>query len=386
MYKHLPVEGGWIRVTCIFTARKCALDYLCRLNMFEQLRVDLVTYYQHATERHDVSFQDPSIFQHTPDQPSLHLPSFNKLKGYHSGPLTVLHQVREKFNMDLEGVLESCIPFTFASSYWNPYKVLKSWLDAGCLPNRTGTNNLTVEILHSMNQEYGGINKGASNTLRCSVFFNFSVTLLQIIEFCKNTRDVTLQLNQDETPRSFITASRLYQRVGLIGDLSAQHLIALLSGLGILRHGTYFLSEATVCTDTATFKKLKRHYHLPVASINQAYKYIASILGITTATVEQMVCEFLRDCNPSIGFSEASYAERINQRIQGILPLRPDVRFPNQWLFDVVNGKLQYEIFGGLQPVLVDHHVPQERLQDPYVLSRIQNVSMEIKVNKTSTF
>ena len=168
-------------MTCIFTAQKCALDYLCRLNMFEQLRVDLVTYYQHATEQHQVSFQEPSLFKHNLDRPLLHLPSFNKLKGYHSGPLTVLYQVREKFNMDLEAVLESCIPFTFALSYCNPYKVLKLWLDAGCLPNRTQTNNLTIKILYSMNDEYGGINKGASNTLRCCVFFNFSVTLQQIV-------------------------------------------------------------------------------------------------------------------------------------------------------------------------------------------------------------
>ena len=99
-----------------------------------------------------------------------------------------------------------------------------------------------------------------------------------------------------------------------------------------------------------------------------------------------MVCEYLRDCDPSIGFSEASYSERTNQRITGILPLRPDVRFPNQWLFDVVDGKLQYEISGFLQPVLVNHHVPGARLQDSYVMSRIQNISMEIKASKSSTF
>ena len=101
----------------------------------------------------------------------------------------------EKIKTDLEELLETCIPFTFASSYCNPYKVLKLWLNAGCLPNWTGTNKLTIVILYSINEEYGGINKGASKTLCCSVFFNFSVALQQIIEFCKNTQDVTLQLN-----------------------------------------------------------------------------------------------------------------------------------------------------------------------------------------------
>ena len=384
MYKHLPVQGGWLRVTCIFTARKCSLDYMRRLNSYEQLRMDLVAYYNHAKERNVVTAEDLPLFPHQSNEPGLHLPSFNKLKGFHSCALTILHAAKKFFKLDLESLLEMTIPFALASSYLNPYKIVASWLASGNLPTKTGTGNLAVELLSSMTEQFGGINKNTGKTLRCIVFFNYSVTLKQIISLCKNTREVTMLINCDENPRSFSKVNQLYKAAGLLGDLSTQHLIALLSGLGVLRHGVFYLTEAIVCENTVTFKKLQEFYNLPIASINQAYKTIAQILGISTACVEQLVCEFFRDCDPAIGFSAHLYAERVQERIQGILHLRPDLRFSGQWYFDVRSNQICYEAPEEGKTTIVNYDPPVSRLIDPYVFARIPNLSMEVKVSKTS--
>ena len=216
------------------------------------------------------------------------------------------------------------------------------------------------------------------------IFFNYSVTLKQIISLCKNTQEVTMLINCNETPHPFSKVNQLYKAAGLLGDLSTQHLIALLLGLGVLRHGVFYPTEVIVCEKTVTHKKLQEFYNLPVASINQAYKTIACILGISTACVEQLVCEFFRDCDPSIGFTAHLYSERIRERIQGILPLRPDIRFCGQWYFDVQNNKICYEVPDEGISAIVNYDPPSPRLIDPYVFSRIPNLSMEVKASKTS--
>ena len=354
--------------------------------MYDQLRHDIVGYYQHAVERHRVSFQDQPISPHAAKEPGLYLPSFNKLKGFHSAPLTMLHKVKNWFNLDLEALLEATVPFSFASSYKNPYKILCLWLDCGAIPNKTGTNNLAVEILTAMTSEFGGINTNCGSAMRCIAFFNFSVTFHQIVNFCKNVRDVTLILNQDKSPRQYKEIAGLYKQVGLIGDLSAQHLISLLAGLGLLRHGINYVTQATVCKGTKTFAKLKEFYTLPDASIDQAYIHIAKTLNINTALLEQIICEFFRDCDPTLGFCPHVYTEKVLQRIQSPFLLRPDLRFHGQWLFDVEDGKIVYEERGKNSKTVVLFRVPCSRLIDPYVLSQISNLSMEIKTSKMSSF
>ena len=168
--------------------------------------------------------------------------------------------------------------------------------------------------------------------------------------------------------------------------MSAQHLISLLAGLGLLRHGINYITQATVCKGTKTFAKLKEFYTLPNASIDQAYIHIAKTLNINTALLEQIICEFFRDCDPTLGFCPHIYAEKVLQRIQSPFLLCPDLRFHGQWLFDVEDGKIVYEERGKNSKTVVLFRVPCSRLIDPYVLSQISNLSMEIKTSKMSSF
>ena len=140
------------------------------LNSYKQLSIDLVAYYNHAKEWNAVTANDLPLFPHKSNEPGLYLPMFNKLKGFYSCALTILHAAKKFFKLELESLLEMTISFALASLYLNPYKIVAGWCASRNLPSKTTTGNLAVELLSFMNKQFGGINKDTEKTLHYTVF------------------------------------------------------------------------------------------------------------------------------------------------------------------------------------------------------------------------
>jgi len=399
LYHHefIPEYNSWSRITSICTVRKCCLDSKLRLFNADSLFAHMVQYGRHGLSngRGPKTLDDLPTHNDEPTKPHLPIASFDKLGGFHSSAATAVQRMMSKFHKqrpDLEFVLELLLPFTLASTYVNTYAFYHKCYQSGQLPNKTNTGNFALETIAYLVEEHGGINRGKGQ--RMTTWCNFSLYLRTVMRCLSAMRQAVEDANQCTKPMPYSQLAKSFKAGGTFGDLGAQHGIAVLACVGILKHGPTYLSQAEVCDGTETYKRLHKHYNLRPTSINLTYKRVAEELRINTGMTENIGCEMPKDIDLPQGFNIHTYNHKVTQRLLNKpgSPLRPDCLFPNQFLYKLINMdlfRLWRETKPSGQSVDLQEKVlfiPRQRSRsDPWIYPPSRHTE-EIKVSRKSKF
>ena len=332
--KHPTKLNTWVRVVFLGYSRKSVSDYYKRMNKRALFKEHLQKYFALVgSSRATFNLTNSFPWQNS-SAPILHfrLPFIDKC-GFYSIFVSPLHDLIEskrgtKNKLSLEDILELALPIVWLRSGANYYLILKKWEKDG-IPN----GNLTFELASELISIGGNISSGPGP--RMQPFFNKPVDKSKVLQSLNALLSVVKSIQSTSfTPDFLIDITRdLKKKVIGCGHMGAQHIISVLTLLGVIKDARY-VRETTILKKTNTESKIKHFYGLNYESINVLYKEIADeTFGGCTRKVENLGCEFLRDIKePFQHWDIITYNNSIADRCKGSVRY-PDLFYSTQALF-----------------------------------------------------
>ena len=141
------------------------------------------------------------------------------------------------------------------------------------------------------------------------------------------------------------------QQIQRVGDLSAQHMLSIRS-LGDIIHPTFYVTKALLCPRNRTKSTFYSVYNINENTMKKMYTEIAnSYVDGSTAMVENMGCEFLRDMQKKKKISETIIKEGYirNIRDHGKNIVRFSDTFVEEQVIYKVEGKKRMKYHWNVQ-------------------------------------
>ena len=338
-----PETSQWLRVVFIGYSRKSIGDYFRRLNKRKQLKEHLDRYIsilkKHGN-RMQFSIQNSFAFEATDEHVlSMKLPFVDKC-GFYSIFVSCLYdlirtQKHTKRPLTLDDVLELSLPIAWLTTGANYYLVLKHW-EKTELPE----GHLTEQVVKSLLELGDSLSSGKGP--RTQPFMNKPIPLNCVNRGLVFLKKMITLANKDPpaNPLDKIILD-IKKHVYGVGYMGAQHLLGVLTLLGVLKDVKY-IRHAVVLKGTLTEKKLKKYYNQNYRCATVLYNQIGteSFHGQSRMS-ENIGCEFLRDIqNPFSDWNEYTYTESVKQRCNGKSIRHPDVFYSSQSIFYESKGKI----------------------------------------------
>ena len=127
-------------------------------------------------------------------------------------------------------------------------------------------------------------------------FCNDNLYLSEVYDAHHHIKNAIKFASRDENKRYehdtlFILLKEI-QQIQRVGDLSAQHMLSILS-LGDIIHPTFYVTKALLCPRNRTKSKFHSVYNINENTMNILYTEIANqYFDGSTAMVKNMGCEF----------------------------------------------------------------------------------------------
>ena len=215
------------------------------------------------------------------------LPFMDKYGFYSIFTSTIYDIIRNCKNIVLEDIVEMVLPIGWlvTGSYY--YRILSQWFQQG-LPK----GNLTVILLETLVEKYGGISKGEG--MRVQPFCNSPIPLSKIYQGQQLLFNFIIYANNSSNC-DIKKAMEMLEKIHYVCGLGAQHIMCVLTLLRVVYNTSYVRSTILLETN-ATAKRIQNEYSLNPKLTNDLYEELAreSYNG-SSRLVENMVCEFFRD-------------------------------------------------------------------------------------------
>lgn len=334
--RHPRNNAKGIRVILLGYSRKSIPDYYKRLNKRNLFKEHLFSYMRFMGERLNLTLSNaiPHNMKKDNNNQFLHTLPFADKCAFYSIFASCIYDIMEKFRSDitLETIVELVLPIGWITTGSNYFIVLKRMQKNG-LPNK----NLTIEIISELVQLGGSISSGPGPRLQ--PFCNFPMKKRSIFMSQQKLFDVINKANNEKT-YSVQDAMTSLTSIRYVGQMGAQHILGVLCLLKII-HDPMFIRKTILLKNTATEKRIKKHYALNAKLANILYEEIANErFHGCIRIVENVVCEFFRDIkDPMITFNENTYKNSIAKRMSGTIRY-PDTFHTSQALFIETNNKI----------------------------------------------
>ena len=251
------------------------------------------------------------------------IPFMDKCGFYSIFTSAIYDIIRSCKNIVLEDIVELVLPIGWLCTGSNYYRILSQWCKDG-LPK----GNLTVILLETLVENYGGISKGEG--MRLQPFCNSPIPLSKIYQGQQLLLNFIIHANKSSNCE-IKKAMEMLEEIHFVRGLGAQHIMCVLTLLRVVYNTSYVRSTILLETNS-TAKKIQKEYSLNPKLTNELYYEVAQELcNGSSRLVENMVCEFFRDIKDptETDWNLDSYDASIKKR----KVKRPDTFFSNQSIF-----------------------------------------------------
>ena len=324
-----------IRVVYLGYSRKSIFQCMHRLEKENEFRKSLDKYYEFLKSGNRLSLCLKNAFPfQSNDEVILKVPFIDKC-GFYSIFVSAVYDFIQKFKhfIFLEDIIELILPIAYLTTGISYHKVLKEWSKKSIM----STENKAVQIIREIVHQFGGLSKGKGPRFQPSC--NKPIDIVDIHEGLRMIKSVIALCNSNKfcNKDQVTIAMNMLMKVKHIGNMGAQHILAILTLLCIIHHPQY-VQYTTLLTNSGTAKKLKTTYFLSDKLTNEIYDEVAKTkFDGCIRKVENLVCEFFRDFKDTgTVFDEGKYEEIIN--MQGLR--FPDVFVHKQALFIEEDDKI----------------------------------------------
>ena len=155
------------------------------------------------------------------------------------------------------------------------------------------SKNIVEFIIKSLIKIGGSVTAGCGSRFQPS--FNNPIHRSIIYKGLRILREVVVDLNLGRYDPGNMNLLKRLSEIHGVGMLTAQHLICIGSLSGIIKDPRHCM-WATISTSTTTFKNINETFALGETNLNKLISHVSTTLKITEVTVENAICEFVRDC------------------------------------------------------------------------------------------
>ena len=323
---HPTEKNQYIRLVLLGYSRRAIYHTMNRFEKRNMFKEHLKRYVSYVGERNMFHLENAISFQSSKQKdPTIitKLPFIDKCGFYSIFTSAIYDIIRNCKNIVLEDIVEMVLPIGWLCTGSNYYRILSQWCKNG-LPK----GNLTVILLETLVQEFGGISKGEG--MRVQPFCNSPIPLSKIYQgqqILYNFINYANNCSNCDIQRAMV----MLEKIHYVRGLGAQHIMCVLTLLRVVYNTSYVRSTILLETN-ATAKRIQKEYSLNSKLTNILYEELAleSYKG-SSRMVENLVCEFFRDIqNPtSTDWNFDSYDASIKKRKNK----KPDTFFSNQSIF-----------------------------------------------------
>jgi len=287
--------GKTVRVAFLGYTRKCIFEYYRRQNKYNLLKGQLDQYLRCVGTRNEYSLQN-AITLHQAKQTDFvySIPFIDKCAFYslfvYSIELFQDHFINNQRKVYLEDLIEIVTTIGWLTSPKLFYLTIKHWIDTNTLPS----GNLCEEMINYIVETFGGLS--CTDGPRMQTFCNENLRFIDILKAHKHIHHAINIANfTDPSELNHGLLLKELQQIHLVGPLSSQHILSVLSLSKIIKH-TYYVTNALLCPMNRTKTMFWQHYGLNENTMNRYYKKIADEhFNGRTAMSENLGCEFIRD-------------------------------------------------------------------------------------------
>ena len=288
--KHPSQEKKNVRLVLLGYSRRSIYNAISRFEKRNMFKRHLLRYSTFLGERNVFCLEKAIPFKSSKnEQPTVitKIPFMDKCGFYSIFTSAIYDIIRSCKNVVLEDIVELVLPIGWLCTGSNYYRILSQWCKDG-LPK----GNLTVILLETLVENYGGISKGEG--MRLQPFCNSPIPLSKIYQGQQLLLNFIIHANKSSNCE-IKKAMEMLEEIHFVRGLGAQHIMCVLTLLRVVYNTSYVRSTILLETNS-TAKKIQKEYSLNPKLTNELYYEVAQELcNGSSRLVENMVCEFFRD-------------------------------------------------------------------------------------------
>ena len=388
---HPSKKNTLVRVVFIGYSRRQMNEYFQRLSLRKKFKENLMKYSSVIGIRNTLSIEKAFPHRKEGEHQFFYSLPFTDKCAFYSIFTSAIYDLSKAFHhvsrpISFDDILELALPVVWLPTGFYYYQILKEWESKKVLP----TYNLTMAVVDHIVQSSGGLSKG--NGQRFMPFCNKPIPKNRVIESLRKLRKILHESKTGDWSANDLL-NGIKDAVYCCGDIGAQHLMSVLTLLGIIKDSK-FVRDTVVLKNTMTEKRLKKLYKMSHNVINILYKEVANELyNGNTRMVENLTCEFFRDMGKKVlnNVTEIDYERSIRKRIGSNESIRhPDVFHTTQSLFieeESVVNRYYYNAKGVVQKETVQTYFVFNENKDWILDSRAlysEADVIQVKANTTA--